>query len=186
MSLANPIRWLRRFAHKEDGNVAIETIIILPVLFWVYLTMYVIFDAYRQHALAEKAAYTIGDVISRQTTPLDNAYLTGTQGLLGYLTRNRDLSPSIRVTSIRYDANNDIYKRDWSNTRGPGISALTDLNVKNWHERLPIMLHDERIVVVETFVNYTPPFNTGFPDMQIRNFVFTRPRYTPQVLWTSG
>ncbi len=186
MSLVSSTQSLRRFARNEDGNVAIETIIILPVLFWVYITMYTIFDAYRQHALTEKAAYTIGDVISRQTTPLDGAYLDGTRGLLSYLTRNRDQSPAIRVTAIKYDANNDIYKRDWSKTRGDGIVALTDVDVKNWHDRLPVMVHDERIVVVETFVYYTAPFKIGLENRTIKNFVFTRPRYSPQMLWTGS
>ncbi|KEJ96776.1 hypothetical protein SAMN05444149_103322 [Pseudosulfitobacter pseudonitzschiae] len=183
MSFASPLHWLRRFGRDEDGNVAIETIIIIPILFWTYLTMFAIFDSYRQYSLNEKAAYTIGDMISRQTTPLNDSYLDGTIALLKYLTRNRGQEPAIRVTSIKYDANNDIYKRDWSHTRGPGISALDNTDVKNWHDRLPVMLHNERIVVVETFVYYDPPFNTGLNNTTITNFVFTRSRYSPQALW---
>ena len=115
MSLTSPMHWLRRFARDEDGNIAIETIIIIPILFWTYLSMFAIFDAYRQYALNEKAAYTIGDMISRQTTPLDDSYIDGTRAVLKYLTRSRNgQDPSIRVTSIKYDANNDVYKRDWS------------------------------------------------------------------------
>lgn len=184
MSLTSPLHRLRRFARDEDGNVAVETIIIIPILFWAYLSMFAIFDVYRQYALNEKAAYTIGDMISRQTTPLDDAYLDGARAMVKYLTRSRnETEPSIRVTSIKYDANNDIYKRDWSHTRGDGAVALTNNDVKNWHDRLPIMLHNERIVVVETFVDYDPPFSTGLNNTTIARFVFTRPRYSPQVLW---
>ncbi|ASM73338.1 MULTISPECIES: TadE/TadG family type IV pilus assembly protein [Roseobacteraceae] len=186
MSVRSPFRWLRRFARDEDGNVAIETIIIIPILFWAYLSMFAIFDAYRQHALNEKAAFTIGDMISRQTTPLDNAYLDGSRALLKYLTRNRGQDPSIRVTSVKYDADNDIYKLDWSHTRGDAVTPLSNTDVKNWHNRLPVMLHNERIVVVETFVYYDPPFNTGLKTRTITNFIFTRPRYTPQVLWAGS
>ncbi|UOA28211.1 TadE/TadG family type IV pilus assembly protein [Pseudosulfitobacter sp. DSM 107133] len=186
MSLSARFQWMRRFVRKEDGNVAVETMVIIPVLFWGYLTMYAIFDAYRQQTLNEKAAYTIGDMISRQTTPLDVAYLDGARSLLKYLTRNSGVDPTIRVSSIKYDAENNIYKRDWSKVRGSNADALTNTDVENWHDRLPVMLDNEHIVVVETFVDYKPAFNIGLEERTIRQFVFTRPRYTPQVLWSNG
>lgn len=186
MSLSARLQRMRRFWRNEDGNVAIETMVIIPVLFWGYLTMYAIFDAYRQQTLNEKAAYTIGDMISRQTTPLDVAYLDGARSLLKYLTRNTAEDPTIRVTSIKYDADEDIYKRDWSHVRGNNVTALSSTDVENWHNRLPVMLDDERIVVVETFVHYKPVFNIGLKERTIRQFVFTRPRYSPQVLWSNG
>ncbi|MEL7099236.1 MAG: TadE/TadG family type IV pilus assembly protein [Pseudomonadota bacterium] len=173
---------LRRFGRDEDGNVAVETVIILPLLFWAYLSMFAIFDAYRQHAINQKAAFTIGDIVSRQTTPLDNAFLDGMRNTLKYLTNSRNSETSIRITSIKYDANKDIYKRDWSRKRG-WVPALKNSDVKNWHNRLPIMIHNERLVLVETFVKYDPPFATGLQERTITNFVFTSPRYAPQVLW---
>ncbi|WP_299368318.1 TadE/TadG family type IV pilus assembly protein [uncultured Tateyamaria sp.] len=177
--------FLRRFRDDEKGMIAVETVIIIPVLFWAYLSMFAIFDAYRQHSLNQKAAYTLGDIISRETTPLDSAYLNGTREMLAYLTANRKWDVAIRVTSVRYDANNDIYKRDWSRRKG-WQPALTNTAVKALKDNLPVLPHNERVMVVETFVKYDPPFNTGLQSREIHNFVFTRPRYAPRVLWDNG
>ncbi|WP_299142038.1 TadE/TadG family type IV pilus assembly protein [uncultured Tateyamaria sp.] len=175
---------LRRFRDDEKGSIAVETVLILPILFWAYLSMFAIFDAYRQHSLNQKAAYTLGDIISRETTPLDNSYLNGTREMLAYLTANPKADVAIRVTSVRYDANNKVYKRDWSKRKG-WMPTLSNNAVKALKDDLPIMPHNERVMVVETFVKYDPPFKTGLQEREIHNFVFTRPRYAPRVLWSN-
>lgn len=177
-------QFLDVFRDDEDGSIAIETVLILPVLFWTYLSMFAIFDAYRQYSLNQKAAYTIGDVISRETTPLDDSYLSGTLDLLAYLTVNPTSDVSVRVTSVRYDANKDEYKRDWSEAKG-WMPALNSTAVSALKDNLPVMPHNERVTVVETFVRYDPPFDTGLMNRDIHNFVFTRARYAPRVCWES-
>lgn len=176
--------YLRGFRNDDQGSIAIETIILLPMLFWAYLTMFSVFDAYRQHATTQKAAYTIADVISRETNPLDDAYLNGTREMLAYLTGADVSNVALRVTSVRYNANQDTYQRDWSEADG-STTALTNSQVGALEDDLPILPHNERIMVVETFVNYHPPFNIGLGDREIHNFVFTRPRYAPQVCFLS-
>ena len=177
--------FLRRFRDDEKGMIAVETVIIIPVLFWAYLSMFAIFDAYRQHSLNQKAAYTLGDIISRETTPLDNAYMNGAREMLAYLTANRKWDVAIRVTSVKYDAKNKQYKRDWSKRKG-WQPPLSNNAVKALKDNLPVLPHNERVMVVETFVKYDPPFNTGLQSREIHNFVFTRPRYAPRVLWDNG
>ncbi|MEO9683676.1 MAG: hypothetical protein ABJR46_12340 [Tateyamaria sp.] len=174
--------YLRNFRDDDQGSIAVETIIILPVMFWAYLSMFAIFDAYRQHAINQKAAYTISDVISRETNGIDDAYMNGTRDLLGYLTANESADVALRVTSVRYNANDDAYRRDWSEAEG-WVNPLSNNDVSALEDDLPILPHNERVVVVETFVRYEPPFNTGLKNRTIHNFVFTRPRYAPQVLW---
>lgn len=172
------------FARNEDGSIAVETVIILPMMFWAFLSMFSIFDAFRQYSINQKAAYTIGDMISRETVPIDNAYLNGAQDLFDYLTRSRHES-ALRVSLLKWDAVNEIFTREWSQSRG-WVIPLSDSNVTGWIDRLPIMRDNEFIVVVETWSKYDPPFNTGLEDREIRNFVFTRPRYAPRVLWTDA
>jgi hypothetical protein len=176
-------RLLRRFRDEERGSIAVETILIIPMIFWVYLTMFSIFDSYRQHSINQKAAYTIGDIISRETTPIDAAYLNGSRELLAYLTANGKNNVAIRVTSVKYDADQEEYKRDWSKKNG-WMPVLSNNAVKALKDDLPVMPHNERVMVVETFVKYEAPFNTGLSDREIHNFVFTRPRYAPRVLWS--
>lgn len=176
---------LRRFRDEERGSIAVETVIIIPMLFWVYLTMFTIFDAYRQHSINQKAAYTIGDVISRETTALDSSYLNGSRDLLAYLTVNEASNVAIRVTTVKYDEDNDVYERQWSKKEG-WMPELTNEEVKALRDDLPVMPHNEQVTVVETFAKYETPFNTGLADHEIYNFVFTRARYAPVVLWSDS
>ena len=103
-----------KFRKDEQGTISVELVLILPVLFWAYLSMFSIFDAYRQHSLNQKASYTLGDVISRETAPIDNNYLSGTREMLAYLTANETTDVALRITSVTYDADTDEYKKFWS------------------------------------------------------------------------
>ncbi|MEL7091600.1 MAG: hypothetical protein AAFN94_07695 [Pseudomonadota bacterium] len=178
--MMNISRLLSRFRDDEKGGVALEALIMLPMLFWAYLSMYSYFHAYRTHSLNIKTAYAIGDVISRQTNPLDGGYMGGLHQLASYMSWTDPNNFALRVTSVTYDAINDEYKKDWSEVHG-SISPLSSSDVNNLRTSLPIMPDGERVIVVETFEQYDPPFNLGLSDHEIHNFVFTRPRYAPRV-----
>ncbi len=176
--------YLRRYLGEERGSIAIETVLVIPALFWAYLALFATFDAYRQYSITQKAAFTVGDMVSRETAGIDAAYLTGMRDLVKYITNTKeDADVSVRISTLWYDADNDVYKRDWSKTRGNLTEPLTNGEVADWHDRLPILPDNERITVVETFVRYDPPFDTGLSERTIRNFVFTKPRYAPQVYY---
>lgn len=172
---------LRRFASEEDGNIAIEATIIMPIMFWAYLTMFSIFDAYRQYTESQKAAYTISDLISRQTTPIDDAFIDSTRELFDTMTRTID-RPSIRVTIVKYDLETDDYTVEWSKSRGSFVN-LDDAAIADWDSKLPVMPDEENVIIFETQSTYDPPFNLALETRTINNFVFTRPRYAPQVCW---
>ncbi|UWR14219.1 TadE/TadG family type IV pilus assembly protein [Sulfitobacter sp. M368] len=178
------LRYIARadFMRREDGVIALEAMIILPAMFWAFLTMFSIFHSFRTHGLTQRAAYSLGDAISRETVPIDGEYLTGLHQLFEYLSNSQGDS-TIRVTSILYDQSEDRYYRDWSQTRGGGALPLSNSDVENWHNVLPVMPDRERVIVVETFTTYEAPFRTGLEEREIRNFVFTRPRYAPRVCW---
>ena len=174
-----------RFKREEKGSVAIETVILVPILFWVFLTTFSIFQAYRHHAISQKAGYTIGDMISRQTEPLDQAFLVGSRRLRQFLTLSEFNDTSLRVSEISYDEDNNRYEKDWSQVQGSGRLPFTDQQVESLGDRLPVMKDNEQIILVETWIDYDPPFDIGLARHDIVNFVFTRPRYTPQVCWVS-
>lgn len=176
-------QWLRTFRKGEEGSIAIELVLIIPALFWAYLAMFAIFDAYRQYSVNQKGAYTLGDMVSRETTPIDGDYVDGSRALLQYLTNTKETTDiALRISSLKYNAEDDIYELDWSEKRG-WVANLTASQVENWHDRLPVMTDNDHITVVETWVKYDPPFNTGLANREIKNFVFTKPRYAPRVLY---
>lgn len=169
------------FFRDEEGVIAIEAVIIMPMIFWTFLSLFSIFDSFRMYSINQKAAFTIGDAISRETLPIDGEYLSGALNLFEYLSKSQG-NAAIRVTSLRYDAGNDRFRRDWSETRG-WVDSLSNSDVRNWTDRLPIMVNNERLILVETWNRYEPPFRTGLELNEIKNFVFTRPRYAPRVCW---
>lgn len=170
-----------RFRRREDGSIAVETMIIIPILFWAFLAMLVIFDAYRQHSINQKAAYTIGDLVSRQHNAIDFDFISGTRALFNTLTRS-SVETGVRITSVRYDETNNIYLRDWSEAVGSASSASAD-EVAGWAANLPIMPDGEFITVLETWSRYQAPFSIGIETHDIHNFVFTRPRNSPKICW---
>jgi Flp pilus assembly protein TadG len=170
-----------RFVREEDGSASIEAAIMVPVMFLCVLTFITLIDYTRMHSMHQKAAYTISDMISRQTLALDDDYLAGTNALLNTLTRSPQTS-TVRVTIVSYDADSDTFQMDWSKTSGYATER-TASEVSGWTDRLPAMVDNERMIVVETAALYEPPFNVGLGNQHIENFIFTRPRYAPQVLW---
>ena len=78
-------RILNRFSRDDSGSVAMEAMIVLPAMFWAFLVCFSIFDTFRMYNINQKAAYTVGDAISRETVPLDSAYLSGMRQMFEYL-----------------------------------------------------------------------------------------------------
>jgi len=170
---------LQRFAKDGRGSLTVEAVIMFPILFWAMLSMLVFFDAYRQNSLNVKAAFTIGDMLSREVEPINAAYLDGAANLFGELARS-DLTPSMRVTVVYFNQAQNRFYRDWSHQRG-GVPVLTNADILAMRDRLPAVPNNERLILVETWSDYNPPFNVGIKRQYLYNFVFTRPRFAPQV-----
>lgn len=177
---------LRGFARKDDGNVTIETVIWVPLIIATLAATFSLYDAFRYKSLNVKAAYTISDALSRETDPIDNAYLDGMVTLLEYLTRSEG-PYSLRVTLVRYNGKKNKYISEFSKTRGD-FSRLRNKDLKTMLDQLPTLLHNERVIVVETATEYAPPFSV--PGLNTAglfyNYGFTRPRFAPKLVWSDN
>jgi Flp pilus assembly protein TadG len=179
MSIRPLINRLKLFGAETRGSVAVEFVIMMPILFWAFMATYVFFDGYRQSAVNLKAAYTISDLISRETEILNDEYIDSMYSLMQILTRTSS-SLSLRITVIRWDEADDRYYVDWSTNRQYG-SNLTNATIGNIESQLPVMPDNERVILVETINTFVPALNVGMDDRQLENFVFTRPRFAPQL-----
>ncbi len=188
MTMTKPIRRararLRLFRGEQSGTVTIEAVIMLPILFWAFCALYTFFDAYRYTSIAHKTAYTISDAISRETNPIDDAYLDGQHELMSFLTRSSN-THRLRVTIVRFDADEDEYLTEWSEVRGP-VTPHPEGDASALADQLPTMVDEERLIIVETWSDYEAPFRIGLDDTAIQTFVFTRPRFAPQVLFEAS
>ena len=161
---------IRRWWRREDGSMTLEFLIYAPLMFFTFLGTLAFFDAFRAEAINEKAAMTIADMLSRETGYINDTYITGTYGLLQFLTRG-DATPDMRVSVVRYEekkkgantTDQDRYRLVWSEARGSGVHvAMTDNEAKTMLPKLPTLTHDERLIVVETWSDYKTFFNLGF------------------------
>lgn len=169
-------RWLSKFSRNENGSISVEALIMMPLMAWGLVATYTFFDAYRQNALNLKAAYTIGDLVSRETEVITDTYIDSMVTMFGLMTKSGSVD-KIRISVIKYDEDTNKHYVDWSEPRGYD-RALQNVDMEEVGKRLPIMPDEERVIVIETSNRYVPPFHVGLSITDINNFVFTRPRFT--------
>lgn len=176
---------LARFGRREDGQMSIEAALFIPLILMVITATYTLHDAFRYKSLNTKAAYTISDALSRETDPINYAYLDGMVHTLEYLTRSEG-PYSLRVTMVRWNKKKNKYIVDWSKTRGD-FNRLRTRDLPSIEDQLPTLLHNERVIVVETATDYVPPFEVpGLVTSELfYNFAFTRPRFAPKLVWSN-
>lgn len=175
-------RPLRGFVENTKGNVSMEFAIYAPLLMFTFAAIYTFFDAFRQENVNLKAAYTVSDLISRETNYVNETYIDSMHALATELIRG-DSSLSTRISVVRWDDDDQRYYVDWSKVRGTSFTEWNDGSITTVEEKLPSMQDQERVIVVETSNEVQPVFNIGLPLLDIQNFVFTRPRFAPQVVF---
>ena len=171
---------LRRFAKDEQGTVLVETIVLLPMFFWVYAGLFVYWDAFRIVNSVQKASFTVSDLISRSQGSVDDAYLDGMRGTMNYLLNSGD-SAQIRVTSYKWSKVNNRYEVIFSRSPGDAMTALTTADLVGLTSRLPKMFDGDSAVLVETSLPYNPTMNFGMAPSSIGQFIVTRPRFLPKL-----
>jgi Flp pilus assembly protein TadG len=177
--------WVRRFARDSRGAVAIEFVLVMPFLFWAFMAVYVYFDGYRQSTVNLKAAYTIGDLVSRETEAINPAYIDSMYDLHKLLTRASSAT-TLRISIVRWSQPDARYYLDWTQSRG-GVADMTNEDLVALASRLPTMPNNERVIVVETTNRFVPLFaGVGMEPISLDNFVFTRPRFAPQIKWKAS
>ncbi|HHL22305.1 MAG TPA: hypothetical protein ENJ52_12370 [Aliiroseovarius sp.] len=181
---------LRGFFHREDASLSVEAVIVLPFMLWAFAALFSFTDIYRARALAIKGNYAIADLLSRETQPIDMTYLNGVADVFSYITESGDDS-WIRVTPVRCkkrcsNPNTRVLRRDWSRATD-GVHRLTNSEINEYYRDIvPLIAKGERVIMVETQVNFEPPIRptvTGVTAQALVDTTFTRPRFGPQLCW---
>lgn len=170
-----------RFLKSGRGNMSAEAALILPALFWAFIATFAFFDAFRQQNVAMKASYTVADMISRETEALSPSDIDGLNGVFDYLTFSNH--PSwIRVTSVRWDQNDNRFEVNWSHAT-KDHDALTTATLQDIDSLIPAMAVGDSVVLLETYMIYEPIFRVGLDASWTTNAVVTRPRFASQVVF---
>lgn len=202
----------RSFGSDTSGSMSVETVLIFPLLLWFYLSTFTYFDAYRAQSTNIKATYTIGDAISRELNGVDADYLDTMHELMGFL-NNSAHNMRMRVTVFTRDSDNanELVLR-WSCTRGsggPGFQKHSQASLVAMDALIPPSPKPDELVMVETFIDYAPPFSARLFDNEVpeggmmneansegiliglspttfSNVVVTRPRQVNQIKLKDG
>lgn len=113
---------------------------------------------------------------------------------MDFLMVNSGQNSRLRITSLYYDQNTDKYVRIFSVSPFGGMTPYEDADLQPLKDRIPVMNNYDSVVIVETAVDYTPPFDTGiFNIVQalgsqvFTEFVVTPPRFRKMIcLQTPG
>jgi len=177
----------RRFPHEDKGTVLVETVIVLPALLWAFLGTYVFFDAFSAQNTSQRAAYTVSDLISRQTKVLTATDIEGMNKVFDFIndTSFTKATTHIRVTDLYYDYKQNRFRVNWSDaTRGN--QALTSADLNALASKLPMPANGDTEILVETWMSYKPAFNVGIDARTFTNFIVTRPRLSPDVSYSKN
>ncbi|MCE0506840.1 MULTISPECIES: TadE/TadG family type IV pilus assembly protein [unclassified Roseivivax] len=171
---------LTRFRSDTEGSVTVEAIIVLPVLLWLFGVTWVWFDVSRQHAVNQKANFTVADALSRETDPITQTYIDSSYELMKHMAKADNDTFDLRISVVQYNAGPDQYRVLWSEARGEYAAHGPD-DAELFRHRLPIMANKDQLILVESWEDYTPALEAGLNAFEIAIYSFTRPRFAPQV-----
>lgn len=176
------LRLARHFAKDTRGSLSVETVLVFPMLAWVYAAGFVFFDAFRADTNSVKGSYTVSDILSRQTTPINQADVNGLRQIFNYVTGSPDEATSLVLTAVSWDIAENDYRVIWSSASGTE-DTHTDATLRAEADRLPVISVGDTLIVVETEMLYRPPLNVGLPELMLREFVPSRPRFASWVMF---
>jgi len=185
------VKALRRFWSANTGTVAVETVIMVPLLITGLVFSHEFFGYMRLQSLQDKASYTVADTLARETTVVDDAYIDNAKALFDMLTDNAATS-QMRISVVRYhfneSANIDEYELRWTELRGAGdMTPLSEADVRSAHDMIPQTHPGQDLIMVETRSIYTPVVSAtnGLIDGRpVTTRVFMPLRFAPQLCFT--
>ena len=207
---------IRKFLSETRGSMAVEAVLILPVMATMFIFFTVYWDAYRSKNLAQKATYTIADIISRERAQIVPNYAKSFVRVFNYaaevpgtlnVTNYETSAAIIRVTSVTFTEGDDDDDDDegqvnmvWSISSDPKrMPEWTNDTIDDIVDQIPAMLDGDNIIVVESRMRWQPKFtaamaadllgdsSTGwFTARDIETFATVRPRFVPRVCFNNN
>lgn len=183
---------VRTFAKDESGVLLAEALITLPLLIWGFVALFVYWDVYRTVNVAQKAAYAISDLLSRQVVVTED-FVEGLPDILAFLTPG---SPDLRmrVTSMEFDEGTDNQPTTWDgddsytllfscSSDEVNAPSHTDASIQALEPQIPTLDDLGTVIIVETWTDYVPDFDIGvlnaapgLTNRTFENFIVTSPR----------
>lgn len=174
-------RFLRRLCDDERASISVEAILVVPFLVWAFLGVFTIADGFRTLHSNVVSSYSLADGLSRETEPIDAAYLDGLNRLHRILTRTRG-ETDVRITVLRQNRSGRMPDIEWSHAAGTH-QPMTNADLSAVIDQIPELGDGESVIVLETWNGFTPLTSYLLDPLEFHSLVVTRPRFAPQLLW---
>lgn len=166
----------RRFWRDTSGVAATEFAVIIPVLLFLLMGTMAIFDLFRTSQNVEKATFTIGDVLSRQTV-IDDQFLDSVYAIFTRLVPGAAEGSSLRVSSI--GRNGEAFVVLWTKPRGDS-DALSAIDIPL--DTLPDIAEGNSVILTETYLPHRSFFAAvGIDTITYANQAAYRPRFVSAI-----
>ena len=177
---------IQSFWHDTAGSYAIETVLVLPTLIWGSLSALTYVDGYRTQTMNLRITYSLADFLSRQQEEVGPKFIDGLGRVHQFMTNDTDPT-HLRVTVIycneidRCDNLDHDRRLVWSDSSEKGAPELTQATLASIEPYIPVLASSDTAIIVETWLDYTPPFTIGLPNSRFYNRVVVSPRFVPQL-----
>ena len=179
---------LTAFYRDTTGSYSVEAALVLPTLIWGSLSALTYVDGYRAQTMNLRTTYSIADYLSRQWDPVGPSDLDGLARVHTFLT-NDARDTHLRVTVVYCNENDtngcdqlaDERRFRWSYSSPDGAPEITSATLDEIEKYIPVMAYSDTAIVVETWLDYVPPFSIGLPNSRFYNRVVVSPRFVPQL-----
>ena len=179
-------RLFRRFAHREDGVMVAEVILVLPVFIFCIVGCYTYWDAFRSLNSAQKATYTVSDMLAREMQPVNDTYLRGLHDVMEYMMGD-ELPVDMRISSITFSGVRNQFEVEWSRSPYNEMPELDTTSLQPLTQYIPILADGDSVILMETNVDFVPAFAASpkfsmyVGDQEFQQFIVTRPRFIPRI-----
>lgn len=165
-----------RLASDDRGVSAVEFALLLPVFLTLLLGSVTVFDLFRTAQSVEKATFTVGDMLSRQTAISESTL----QSMLIFLDNvvNNNGTALVRVSSITNE--HGALEIDWSESAGDLTIDIPSVSLAS----IPDIAPGDSVIYTEAFFlhqAFVPVFGLDYITYQ-RDSAH-RPRFVGKIAW---
>ena len=166
-----------RFGRDERGVSVVEFALLMPVMLALLLGAVTVFDLFRTAQSAEKATFTVGDMLSRQTAPITEAQL---KTMVTFVANTVDYEGEarIRVSSISNTAGKLV--TEWTKTVGNTAVTIPAMSFSD----IPTMAAGDSVILTEVYVPHRAFVAiVGLDDIVYVNRAVHRPRFVGKIAY---
>ncbi|WEK03238.1 MAG: pilus assembly protein [Candidatus Devosia phytovorans] len=165
---------LKSFLADRRGVSAVEFALLAPVMLVLLISSVTVFDLFRTAQSAEKGTFTVGDMLSRQTS-ISETQLKNMVTFIGH-TVDFEGEARIRVSSISNIKGK--LTSDWTKSVGNSAIEVPALSM----EGIPDIAVGDSVLVTEVYVPHSSflPI-AGLDQMIYSNRAVHRPRFVGRV-----